>query len=520
MDARSEVSLIAMNSSQIRKKQSQQRHRMSFLAQQLPFDSYNVGQVTPIDMLPDDVLLAIFDFYVDRSPDERSKRRIEAWQSLVHVCRLWRNLVFESPRRLNLRLLCTPRTRVRKTMDVWPALPLCIRSHGCLSTNDANDFLATFGHNDRIRQLSVGHLKYWQLRELWTAMEVPFPELTDLAIIAIDSDVCTPVVPDSFLGGSAPRLRHFSLECISFPGLPKLLLSATHLDTLHLRFIPDPGYFSPEAMATGLRGLTSLRSLVIQFKSPQYRPDPESRHLSPLARSLLPALTDFEFKGVAEYLEVVVAHIDAPYLNNTKISFFKESHFEIPQLVQLISRTPTMEGSEIAHFYFFASAFQVQLRSRRRGSGIFAVEIFYTLMPFRNYDRQVLALARVCGSYTPLLSAVEELYLDDPVLAPARWDDGIENTPWLELLRPFTAVKNLYLCEVFEPRIASALQELVGGRMMEVLPALQNLFLWDFQPLGPVHEGIEQFLAARQFTNHPVVVSRWDRDSYSSIIQS
>jgi len=302
--------------------------------------------------------------------------------------------------------------------------------------------------------------------------------------------------------------------------LPKLLLSATHLVTLHLKFVPDPGYIPPEAMAAGLSGLASLRSLVLQFKSPQFHPGPGSRHLSPPTRSVLPALTDFEFKGVAEYLEVVVAHIDAPRLNNTKISFFKESHFEIPQLVQLISRTPTMEGSEIAHLYFFASAFQIQLRSRRHGSGVFAVEVFYTLMPFRNYDRQVLALAQVCASYMPLLSTVEELYLDDPVLAPARWDDEIENTPWLELLRPFTAVENLYLCEVFEPRIASALQELVGGRMMEVLPTLRNLFLWDFQPSGPVHEGIGQFVAARQFISHPIVVSRWDRDSYSLVIQS
>jgi hypothetical protein len=36
-----------------------------------------------------------------------------------------------------------------------------------------------------------------------------------------------------------------------------------------------------------------------------------------------------------------------------------------------------------------------------------------------------------------------------------RWHDDIENSEWLELLRPFTSVKNLYA-----PHIVPALQEL------------------------------------------------------------
>ena len=53
----------------------------------------DVARVT-IDMLPDVALLEIFDFYEDEI-------RIEAWHTLVQVCRKWRNLVFGSPRRLN-----------------------------------------------------------------------------------------------------------------------------------------------------------------------------------------------------------------------------------------------------------------------------------------------------------------------------------------------------------------------------------------------------------------------------------
>jgi hypothetical protein len=64
-------------------------------------------------MLPDDVILAIFDFCVDE--DRRTKEQIEGWQTLVHVCRKWRSAIFESPRRLNLRLVCTSVTPARDT---------------------------------------------------------------------------------------------------------------------------------------------------------------------------------------------------------------------------------------------------------------------------------------------------------------------------------------------------------------------------------------------------------------------
>src|SRR6266700_3384297 len=90
----------------------------------------HVGLVVAIeiDVLPDDVLLAIFDFYVVGYQDLDfieallsnfdTKTKIRSWQSLVHVCRRWRGLVFGSPRRLNLQLCCTTKTPARETLDV------------------------------------------------------------------------------------------------------------------------------------------------------------------------------------------------------------------------------------------------------------------------------------------------------------------------------------------------------------------------------------------------------------------
>jgi len=48
--------------------------------------------------------------------------------------------------------------------------------------------------------------------------------------------------------------------------------------------------------------------------------------------------------------------------------------------------------------------------------------------------------------------------------------------------------------------------------VIEVLPALQSLFLEEFLPSEPVQEAIGKFVAARQLAGHPIIVSHWDRD--------
>ena len=128
-----------------------------------------------------------------------------------------------------------------------------------------------------------------------------FPELASL-YLSVEDLSYGPLIPDSFLGGSAPRLRYLSLISIPFLGLPDLLLSATHLVSLSLLNIHHSEYILPETMATCLSVLTSLESLRLGFEPSQSSPDQESRR-SPLpTRSVLPALEGFSFKGVNGYL--------------------------------------------------------------------------------------------------------------------------------------------------------------------------------------------------------------------------
>ena len=109
-----------------------------------------------------------------------------------------------------------------------------------------------------------------------------------------------------------------------------------------------------------------------------------------------------------------------------------------------------------------------------------------------------------------LLLTIENLYIDERLDSPSDWKDDIENAEWLDLLLPFTAVKNLYLSKKIATHLAPALKELTGGRTTEVLPALQNVLLEGFDPSEPVQEGIAQFISARQLANHTIGVSLWD----------
>ena len=286
--------------------------------------------------------------------------------------------------------------------------------------------------------------------------------------------------------------------------MPRLLLSATHLVNLDL-YIPRSGYTPPEAIATGLSALINLEILRLHFLHPPPRPARESRRLPPLPliRSILPNLTKIQFQGASEYFEVILARIDSPRLDDLHITFFNQMIFDIPQLFQFISQIPTPRAPEETHIEFSFDVVTVKFPSQTSHSRVLRVSILCTASEW-----QLSSLEQLCTSSLPPVSTLNDLYiLEDPKL---RWQDDVENNLWLELFRPFSAVKNLHVCKEFVPRIAPALQELVGGRTTEVLPTLENIFSDGFQASGPLHEGIEEFVAARWLASRPVAVSHWD----------
>ena len=502
-DSRSKGSLMSRVRRRIRKKFTNESRCTSFA--QLPHNDCRLIRcdVGLIDILPDDLLLPIFDYCVDQNGF--NKEEIEVWQTLVHVCRRWRSVVFGSPLRLKLRLVCTPTTPARNMLDVWPALPLYIRCPRTFREESADNILAVLERSNRVYQISLLYFSSSDFENFWAAMDVPFPGLTFLWLTSNEKMVR--VLPDSFLGRSAPRLETFHLQGIPFPGLPKLLLSATHLGILHLLDIPHSGYLSPEAMVAALSTLNSLFEFRLGFQSPRSRPE---RRPPPPTRFVRPELMEFRFKGASEYLEDLVARIDAPRLGNLKITVFNQIIFDMPQFIQFISRAPTLKEPEEAHVIFGGGASRVNFSSQTSGYEHFEVKI-----PCNDLDWQVSSLEQVFTSCLPHLSTLEGLSMVSPDGWLPDWQDNVENTLWLELLHPFTSVKNLYLCEEFARRVVPALQDLIEDRREEVLPALENIFLEGLEPSGPVEKGIRQFVATREVTGHPITVTPWDR-SYSS----
>ena len=423
----------------------------------------HVGQVAPIDMLPDDVLLAIFDFCVSMLGLQARKKDLEAWQSLVHVCIRWRCVVFGSPCRLDLGLVCIPET-TRERLDVWPPLPLIVE--GVISSKSVDNIVFALGHSDRVCRINLRINRRSKWDKVLAAMQVPFPALTDL-LLQSEGDLASHI-PDNFLGGFAPRLQYLNIDRILFPGIPNLLLSATHLVDLDLSYVPHSGYILPEAMATCLSALTSLDTFSLGFVSFQSRPDRESRHPPLITRSVLPDLTTICFQGAGEYLDDLVARIDAPRLCHLSITFLHQRNFDTPHLVQLISRTPMLRELNEAHV-------NLNLTSEllfQWASAHLHVQITCSC------EESVQKLSSIAQAYAmclPPLPTMENLrlgvYPDDLF---SKWGRKVEveNYVLLGLLRPFITVKNLYLSKEFLPSMASILQELVGSRTMEVLPSL------------------------------------------------
>ena len=276
--------------------------------------------------LPDDVLLETFELYLGKDVlDHISGYNYDGWQTLVHVCRRWQCIVFASPRRLDLKLRCTHQQSVNsKALDIWPEFPIVIVAGGSTQFNDdaTNTINAALRHHSRVCKIDY---RTWRFQDSFlkefAAIDNPFPALTSLHLSS-SHEQNVPVLPDSFLGGSAPQLRSLELEGIPYPSIGKLLLSTTNLVRLYLWDIPHSGYIAPEAIVPCLSMLAKLGFLLLGFLHPRSRAHQTSRHPPPLTRVAFHNLTFFRFKGDAEYLEDILSQIETPVLKHGDFSFF------------------------------------------------------------------------------------------------------------------------------------------------------------------------------------------------------
>ncbi len=157
------------------------------------FNSYRQSSKDPenrpvqrgtINTLPDNVLLEVFNSYRQSSKDPEN--RPWKWDMLIQVCRKWRNVVLASPLRLDLWLLCTHRTPVRRTLDCWPSLPIVIRYCASIefrppSPEDEDNVIAALEHHHRVREIQLA-VTSSLLGKIVKLMQVSFPRLRHLSL--------------------------------------------------------------------------------------------------------------------------------------------------------------------------------------------------------------------------------------------------------------------------------------------------------------------------------------------------
>ena len=464
-------------------------------------------------MLTDDVLIEIFDLYCEEDKDENENEDnypyVWSWNILVHVCRRWRQVVFASPLRLDLKILCTNGTPFRKNLEIWPGLPIVIRYfRDRIGNDDEDNVVAALEHVDRVCEVRLG-VTGSELGKISTAMRQTFPMLTRLNIESpVDSDNAS-VLPTEFLGGSAPHLQTIYLEGISFLALPTLLLSTSDLATLILHNIPPSGYISPEAMVGGLAVLPRLESFVIGFQLATSRPD--RMHPPPVTRTNLPALTQFEFTGASEYLEDLAARIDAPQLDEITIYYLNQLvDFQVAQLSGFMDRSvgPKLALLKYARVSFHSCGVTFDMS---RETGQYPKQL-WTAIDCQWIDWQVSHMAQVLSQFptTLSLSAAVNLKLE----VSTGWagpSEGVDDVDWRHLLLQFPTMQTLHVRQELAEHIALALEHMVAG----AFPSLDLVF-FEGQPAYSV----EKFLAARRISGRPVTVVDTKAEFYERVKSS
>ena len=467
---------------------------------------------TKIDILPDEVLLEIFDSV--RTLFEIHNHLVWEWHRLVHVCRRWRQIIFASPLRLNLQLLCTYGTPVRKSLDCWPPFPLVVDygyhpyfgdSPGPLSADEKDSILAALEQRHRVRHVDLS-VWYLDLEKLIPVMEKPFPVLTYLRLASEYLD--GPFIPRELLGGSAPPcLREITLTRIPIPTLPHLISSASGLVKLRLSVILSESIPTPEAMAACLATLIRLEYFSFELYERMY-PSPSP---PPGTRVVLPALTSFIFNGPSPYLADLVAQINAPRVNLIDIQYACGLDFQATELSTFIGYS-NIRPSHFGHAKIYIEDEKVSLKLYPKINLVPSIAILVSSM-FRGQYAQVVNLALLLRKTSTIVSDVIHLEIDSELDGPEE-DKALDDIRWLDLFHPFISLESLRVSSRFAKSVA---KEMTVGMATDtqVLPALNST------SLEGVHaKTMEELCAAFWARDRPFSIISFERPDSGIKIKS
>ena len=443
-----------------------------------------------IEKLSDKVLLNIFCSFLDDSPRD--------WPTLMHICCKWRSIVFASQRTLQLRLLLTHGASILKTLDCWPTLSIDVRYEGSPGLDpptpeDESNIMAALKHSDRVTSIWLTVTR--SLLERVFANEMQFSGLEDLVLLSRDRALLT--LPSTFRCG--PHLRTLHFTGIAFPALPRLLSSSRDLVDIQLHEIPDIGYISPESLRNALSGMSRLRSLSLRFHSLHSLSAADYIELYPPSGKhvVLPTLTCLTYQGTSEYLDSLVARIDAPSLRDVAISFFNEFIYNVSNIRLFINRIEMQKSHRQSDILFSEHSISISLTQP-------APTCLKLQVLCEQLGQQLYSIARSCSLLSSFFLCVEDLRIE--ATRPLSRQDGTDSVRWVELIRSFSATKRFHLNGDFSTDVFRAL-EISGSLHKTVLPALHKLYIPQPSPRhAPLREAVASLMTSRSLSGHPIAV--------------
>ena len=443
-------------------------------------------------MLPEDILLNIFRQYLDATP--------RFWPRLAWVCQKWRQIVLTSPLGLDLRLHCTYKTPVLKTLDFWPRLPIIVRYGGVPNLDppaldDDDNIIAALKEFDRVSSIHLTVTK--SLLQKISAISEPLLELEDLSLLSFD--VVQPTLPSTFRWGALLRTLHST--GIAFPSFPQLILPSQGLVDLQLHKIPSSGYFPPEAFADALSGMTHLRTLSLHFIS--FPPRRNFLLLPPQSgeRIVLPALTCLKYRGTSKYLDSFVARIDAPHLGEIDITFFCQPTMDAFQLRRFIQRIEMQTSLSRAKVETSTHAISISFTDSGASTPL------RLQISCKQLDWQLSCMTQICDRISPILFHVGDLGINITQLSDGQDNPGVE--PWLDLFRSFKfgSAKRFWVAGELMTDILCVLGPASEGNT-HMLPSLcqirvQKPMMMD----GPSWDSVQSFITKRSTPGRPVEVN-------------
>jgi hypothetical protein len=473
---------------------------------------------TAIEMLPEEILLDIFDLY-RLDAVKRSGGRLWKWHCLAHVCKKWRHVISTSPHRLDLQILCEYGALVESIMDAWPTLPFAVRHNSSKSRSLSKDIIVALRRPDRVCEIDFV-LSSSLIGLIIPVIQEPLPGLERIRIMVKDTWRSLLIVRGTFLGGSSPLVREINLDGIgfTFPAIQQVLSSTNNLVKLQLSKIHNGIYFSPVELTNALSTLVHLESLIIGFHSPASRPPQPEPPPSAMTRQprttehstifTLSSLTHLDFHGDREYLEELVSQIDLPSLCKLTIKLFNHILFETRNFCQFI---PPLNAFDPPTWVFITHSVEsVNVRFIQAGKPSNGNYYFETSC--RRLDLQLSFVTQVTTQLSPFfLSSVQSLIIEKFLGGSMRPGvEYVDSARWLELFQPFSHVTRVHVRErQFVPSIVQALAMEEEGTNENVvaagvLPELNSLYLDGYRDSPSVVEDAEQFVSSRRLTGRPV----------------